>query len=571
MRPVVFDILTNGCNFVKNNSNNNDTIFYNFIGSIIPPEWRKLTGDNGKALSKTSKQLLSFIVYRLHIYYNKDIDELQESYQLYEDKLNVGQRRVRQCLVELRDAGFIEVENRTIIKDNFKLRNVPCIKLLKNFQRFTEKETKGEKIIDLTQKIFRSNLKEISGEPEKSFRYIYRYNNNKKNNNRSRSTEDKLIENDQNKNEDQQQNLKFKYTESDDFIEIELVGNEKEDQHQQQNLNFYELSDFSNKKPSNKDYEQNSELATPAITKDSEVEKNKCCPKRKRLADYYPLTPEDAVILQRMSSRSFNIYFINQLLLKLSSKYPNRHFVNKIAVLNYMAKALANELLTTDQANSGNFRFNDVGRFKEQYLANIESDTDRSMKAQLKRKIAGVFEADMAYQILTSCDFGAAVKNKYYIKLIKNITLSGHIKFKILQEVRAVHGNDIEQLQVIPFDESKQVANSTTEYQKTTVLQQQISDEDYLSELSKELGSNSTWYKVRESLIKSYGQAIDKSWFSSLKVVNEDSVNKKIFIKAKTEFEDSYIRENYLKDLESAFKAQGFSFELVKFSNFNKI
>ncbi|WP_371253215.1 DnaA N-terminal domain-containing protein [Orientia tsutsugamushi] len=570
MRPVVFDILTNGCNFVKNNSNNNDTIFYNFIGSIIPPEWRKLTGDNGKALSKTSKQLLSFIVYRLHIYYNKDIDELQESYQLYEDKLNVGQRRVRQCLVELRDAGFIEVENRTIIKDNFKLRNVPCIKLLKNFQRFTEKETKGEKIIDLTQKIFRSNLKEISGEPEKSFRYIYRYNNNKKNNNRSRSTEDKLVENDQNKNEDQQQNLKFKYTESDDFIEIELVGNKKEDQQQQQNLNFYELSDFSNKKPSNKDYEQNSELATSAITKDSEVEKNECYSKRKRLADYYPLTPEDAVILQRMSSRSFNIYFINQLLLKLSNKYPNRHFVNKIAVLNYMAKALANELLTTDQANSGNF-FNDVGRFKEQYLANIESGTDRSMKAQLKRKIAGVFEADMAYQILTSCDFGAAVKNKYYIKLIKNITLSDHIKFKILQEVRAVYGNDIEQLQVIPFDESKQVANSTTEYQKTTVLQQQISDEDYLSELSKELGSNSTWYKVRESLVTCYGQAIDKSWFSKLEVINEDSVNKKIFIKAKTEFEDSYIRENYLKDLESAFKAQGFSFELVKFSNFNKI
>ncbi|WP_371222984.1 hypothetical protein ACA351_05290 [Orientia tsutsugamushi] len=44
-----------------------------------------------------------------------------------------------QCLVELRDAGFIEVENRTIVKDNFKLRNVPCIKLLKNFQHYNEK------------------------------------------------------------------------------------------------------------------------------------------------------------------------------------------------------------------------------------------------------------------------------------------------------------------------------------------------------------------------------------------------------------------------------------------------
>nr|WP_231103110.1 hypothetical protein [Orientia tsutsugamushi] len=86
---------------------------------------------------------------------------------------------------------------------------------------------------------------------------------------------------------------------------------------------------------------------------------------------------------------------------------------------------------TARVTNSINFKFNDVGRFKEQYLANIESGTDRSMKAQLKRKIAGVFEADTAYQILTSCDFGQAVKNKYYIKLLKNISLSDHIKFKI--------------------------------------------------------------------------------------------------------------------------------------------
>ncbi|KJW06693.1 hypothetical protein OTUT144_1269 [Orientia tsutsugamushi str. UT144] len=78
MLPVVFNSLINSCNIIKKNSNNNDTIFYNFIGNIIPPEWRKLTGDNGKALSKTSKQLLSWIVYKLQIYYNKDIDELQE-------------------------------------------------------------------------------------------------------------------------------------------------------------------------------------------------------------------------------------------------------------------------------------------------------------------------------------------------------------------------------------------------------------------------------------------------------------------------------------------------------------
>ncbi|KJV73706.1 dnaA N-terminal domain protein [Orientia tsutsugamushi str. TA716] len=165
----------------------------------------------------------------------------------------------------------------------------------------------------------------------------------------------------------------------------------------------------------------------------------------------------------------------------------------------------------------------------------------------------------MAYQILTSCDFVAAVKNKYYIKLLKNITLTECDRSKILQAVQDVYGYEIQELQVTPFEQLK------------TVSQKQINEEEYLLNLSKQLGSNSTWYKVRESLIKRYGQAIDKSWFSPLKVANEDNVNKKIFIKAKTEFEDSYIRENYLKDLEPAFKAQGFSFELVKFSNFNKI
>nr|WP_245406838.1 hypothetical protein [Orientia tsutsugamushi] len=378
MAQNLCNFASNNCKIANNNSSNNATVFYRFIGNFVPAEWKDLIGDNAKALSKTSKQLLSFIVYRLHIYYNKDIDELQESYYFFEKELNLRYRRVRQCLVELRNAGFIKVENRTIIKGNLKVRNVLCVKLLKNFQRFTEKEKKKKKLSFCNKKIFTSICKNLQVNLQKiAATYIDIIII--KNNNRSRSTEDKLIENDQNKNEDQQQNLKFKYTESDDFIEIELVENEKENQQQQQNLNFYELSDVSNDKPSNKDYEQNSELATPAITKNSEVEKNECYPKRKRLADYYPLTPEDAIILQRMSSRSFNIYFINQLLLKLSNKYPNRHFVNKIAVLNYMAKALANELLTTDQANSRNFGFNDVGRFKEQYLANIESGTDRSM------------------------------------------------------------------------------------------------------------------------------------------------------------------------------------------------
>ncbi|KJV55945.1 hypothetical protein OCHUTO_0650 [Orientia chuto str. Dubai] len=68
-------------------------------------------------------------------------------------------------------------------------------------------------------------------------------------------------------------------------------------------------------------------------------------------------------------------------------------------------------------------------------------------------------------------------------------------------------------MQVTPFERPKSVS------------QQQISEEEYLIELSKH--SNSIWYKVRRSLIKTYGYAADKSWFSELEVIQEDNVNKK--------------------------------------------
>ncbi|WP_041621090.1 hypothetical protein [Orientia tsutsugamushi] len=155
------NLASNNCKIANNNSSNNATVFYRFIGNFVPAEWKDLIGDNAKALSKTSKQLLSLIVYKLQIYYNNDIEELQDSYHSFEKELQVCQRRVRQCLVELQKAGFIEVENRTIIKNNFKLRNVPCIKLLKNFQRFTEKEKKKKKLSFYNKEIFTSICKNL--------------------------------------------------------------------------------------------------------------------------------------------------------------------------------------------------------------------------------------------------------------------------------------------------------------------------------------------------------------------------------------------------------------------------
>ncbi|EER22262.1 MULTISPECIES: hypothetical protein [spotted fever group] len=119
--------------------NNNDTIFYNFVGNFIPPEWCSLTANNNKLLSKTARQLLSLIVFRLQVCHNDNMDELQESYHFFEQALGVCQRRIRQCMLELQEGGFIHLYNATVIKQHIKCRNTPCIKLAKNFRPYPKK------------------------------------------------------------------------------------------------------------------------------------------------------------------------------------------------------------------------------------------------------------------------------------------------------------------------------------------------------------------------------------------------------------------------------------------------
>ncbi|WP_425363516.1 hypothetical protein [Candidatus Tisiphia endosymbiont of Hybos culiciformis] len=87
---------------------NADTIFYNIVGNFVPPEWRNLTNNCGKQLTKTSRQLLSLIVSCIKTDNHNNTLELQESYHFFEKELEVCQKRVKQCLTELQTSGFID-------------------------------------------------------------------------------------------------------------------------------------------------------------------------------------------------------------------------------------------------------------------------------------------------------------------------------------------------------------------------------------------------------------------------------------------------------------------------------
>ncbi|WP_375327135.1 hypothetical protein [Candidatus Tisiphia endosymbiont of Nemotelus uliginosus] len=524
--------------YISANSNQNDTIFYNFVGNFVPPEWRDLQGSGNKAFSKTAKQLLSLVVFRLQVCHNSrnnlQDDELQESYHFFEQSLGVCQRRIRQCMVELQEGGFIHLYNTTVVKQHIKCRNTPCIKLAKNFRPYPKKFShESEKSFGSTRKKFQAhNIIDI---------------NNKSN--ISRSSESEVLQNVHEENEPvHEQEQKFSYEQSE-----ERISNIEDLTEKAYTAETRLATSLSSRIQKMSTANSNELTSTPSLNTLESLNNNGWFT-RKRLADFHPLTEEDADLLQLRSNREFNLNFINKLLLKLAEQYPNHHFYNKKVVFNYMVKVLAYELRESSKVNNSNFQFksNDPARLKEQYLDKIERSLDTSKQAQLKRKIAGIFESNTAYELLTSCEFKGDEQGQYQLQLLKDIALSDHIKAKILEQVQAVYGNKIKQLQIIPFIQ-------TTPPKPAAKMEDK--DQNYLAEFNK-LDPDSVWYKIRRSLLAEHGQYADHSTFSKLAVVEEDNIGKKVILKGSVPFIDYLVRQRYMGYLRLAFQAQNFTFEL---------
>ncbi|WP_341757062.1 MULTISPECIES: hypothetical protein [unclassified Candidatus Tisiphia] len=173
---------------------NQDIIFYNFVGNFIPPEWRNLTNNCGKQLSKTSRQLLSLIVSCIKTNNHNDIQELQEGYHFFQKELEVCQKRVKQCLTELQTSGFIDFALiTTTIKHNLKCRNILSIKLLKKFMSFrkandntyhfnyTNSQSIHKKISIQPEKIYHPTVKNFQKNASIYISILSRYEKNKEN------------------------------------------------------------------------------------------------------------------------------------------------------------------------------------------------------------------------------------------------------------------------------------------------------------------------------------------------------------------------------------------------------
>lgn len=286
----------------------------------------------------------------------------------------------------------------------------------------------------------------------------------------------------------------------------------------------------------------------------------------KSLKDYYPLSKTQVDILQVKSGRGFSTNFTNELLLKMSRKYPNRQFASENQMLVYMGTALKYEKHQETNVNHETFRFikgneearkeNEKEREIEKYLTKEENNILTDKHSQLRRKILGQFGRELAYELLRKGKFTfvdeaeelneeiSEINNSLFkIRLPKSIKLTERQRETLHEQIVSVYG-EVD----IKYDQARAGQYTIPE------LEEGINLED--------LSPNSAWYKIRKGLIDNYGLEIDKSWFSKLDIEENTSTNI-LTLKAPTNFYRDYISGNYGGVIQEYSKSLGLYVQFV--------
>ena len=259
------------------------------------------------------------------------------------------------------------------------------------------------------------------------------------------------------------------------------------------------------------------------------------------LASFYPLGQSDINNLRVLCGREFSGNAINEILLSLSKKLPSHVFPSKKAFTLYMSKVLTHELRDATRISNESFRIktnmtiNELAKLEQEaFLTKIENNRDTSLESIISRKLAGVLEPSVAYALLMvasfpkNSEFSDLNNDAFKISLKRTVELTTSQYDLILSEVKSVYGNHINSLKF-------ELAT------KTTAKNQAAS----ASAIFK-----GVWGRVRQGLISTCGEAIDRNWFAKLEAV-EDKDKNELKLKAPNSFIRDWIESNYQHLIES--------------------
>ncbi len=262
--------------------------------------------------------------------------------------------------------------------------------------------------------------------------------------------------------------------------------------------------------------------------------------KPKKLEEFYPLAKEDGDQLRNSSGREFSLNAMNEILLDMSRKLTEPEFRTKKGFLSYMSKAFTYEMRDVVKTSNETFKIkanldSEDSRIEEieSYLTEIEYSMQVTPEWHLKKKLACVLEPTKAYKLLKAYRSISIEGDTAKIYLDKIVELSEGEQEQVLSQVKATHDG--------VGDSERRIGRIELQLPKKETIKQ--IQEEVVSE-TKQQG---IWYQIRKE-IKKYigedGEAIDKSWFSKLKV-EEDEQNKSLTLKASSEFVKDWIQQNY--------------------------
>lgn len=453
---------------------------------------------------------------------NKFSGELwQTSYRHFEEKFTYNHQKIRRALVRLEKLGLIERIITNVKLKGQKYTNVLFIKLN----------------IDVVNKIVGAKFQSADSK-NKSQKDSFEPDPSQDSVN-SKNVAPSLQEcRDHMKSKTIKQDSKSRSNES-NFVESKTKEGRVEDTVETQVLQAAEVKDLS-------------QTATSQAIIPNLVDKIKAkftCKKRVPIAELAHITEDEAYNLRLSSKREFSLHYMNKLKERLSKKYPKHGFFTRTKFLEYMSDSLTNELRQESIVNNESFRFKqdaDISRI-ENYLKIIEESKATDKITQLRKKIAARFDNELSYKILTACKFFEKIsdENVFQAQLIKELGLEEQELAKLLEEVRAVFG---EQIINIRFSFS----------QLNKHLTESDADRPILN-----LGKEGTiWHKASTRLLEIYGEGFHKSWFSKLEVT-EDS-NENLVLKAPSEFVKNYIETNCLSRIQNSLTLFNTAFKLVE-------
>ncbi|HJK87180.1 MAG TPA: DnaA N-terminal domain-containing protein [Candidatus Megaira endosymbiont of Nemacystus decipiens] len=274
----------------------------------------------------------------------------------------------------------------------------------------------------------------------------------------------------------------------------------------------------------------------------------------KKLNDFYPLSKTDCLNLQKLSGREFNLNSMNQILLSMSKRLPDRVFYCKKAFISYMSKAFSYEMRDAVKISDINFKIvanntkEEQSRAeKEKYLSEIEYSLQVGPQWHFRKKIAAVFSADKAYEILTSLESLSIDNSKIILRLNKQIALSKLDQRELLSQAKAsfeyMKNGEYKSIEEI---EIKQM-NKPLFCKKGSTKKAPI--------------PKNVWGKVRELFINylgEEGQGVDKNWLSKFKP-EINTTEKRILLKAPSQFFKDWVESNYAHIIDNISNKLGFS------------